>query len=361
MKKSKVCKYCGEKLEITSDRCLACGKTQKNFIKRNPVFIGFIIILILILISIGIILININSKSKNNDSSEYLGLQNFLGDFWEDISISSDELIEEYERSEKNADLNYDQVFLELTGKVKKVEELNDRVLKVELETKKNSQYKIYCRFDQDENEHYDEIKQYKQGDDITLTGNLVRDNKTITMEYCILGDWETYYAFDNTFNIDLDLDDVLIDARKEDKSIELNSKNIMSFDRDILDYGYTYEDIIDYISQISDDEIKITDISEKSSLKNRTITMKINEKEVSVNLSKDNTCFDESLVYQINKVLEESKSEKLLYYADMDYEDFAIVNIAYSTQSDINKLNKVISKSNLDMKQFKKDEIESI
>ena len=99
-------------------------------------------------------------------------------------------------------------------------------------------------------------------------------------MEYCILGDWETYYAFDNTFNIDLDLDDVLIDARKEDKSIELNSKNIMSFDRDILDYGYTYEDIIDYISQISDDEIKITDISEKSSLKNRTITMKINEKE---------------------------------------------------------------------------------
>ncbi len=180
-------------------------------------------------------------------------------------------------------------------------------------------------------------------------------------MEYCILGDWETYYAFDNTFNIDLDLDDVLIDARKEDKSIELNSKNIMSFDSDILDYGYTYEDIIDYISQISDDEIKITDISEKSSLKNRTITMKINEKEVSVNLSKDNTCFDESLVYQINKVLEESKSEKLLYYADMDYEDFAIVNIAYSTQSDINKLNKVISKSNLDMKQFKKDEIESI
>lgn len=173
MKKSKVCKYCGEKLEITSDRCLACGKTQKNFIKRNPVFIGFIIILILILISIGIILININSKSKNNDSSEYLGLQNFLGDFWEDISISSDELIEEYERSEKNADLNYDQVFLELTGKVKKVEELDDRVLKVELETKKNSQYKIYCRFDQDENEHYDEIKQYKQGDDITLTAEI--------------------------------------------------------------------------------------------------------------------------------------------------------------------------------------------
>ena len=91
-----------------------------------------------------------------------------------------------------------------------------------------------------------------------------------------------------------------------------------MSFDSDILDYGYTYEDIIDYISQISDDEIKITDISEKSSLKNRTITMKINEKEVSVNLSKDNTCFDESLVYQINKVLEESKSEKLLYYIKM-------------------------------------------
>ena len=35
MKKSKVCKYCGEKLEITSDRCLACGKTQK-FHQEKP-------------------------------------------------------------------------------------------------------------------------------------------------------------------------------------------------------------------------------------------------------------------------------------------------------------------------------------
>ena len=131
-----------------------------------------------------------------------------------------------------------------------------------------------------------------------------------------------------------------------------------MSFDSDILDYGYSYEDIIDYISKISDDEIIITDISEKSGLKNRTITMKINEKEVSLKLSKDNTSFDESLVYQINRVLEENNSEKMLYYADMDCdEDFEIINIAYSTQEDINKINKIISKSNLDMSQFEKEE----
>ena len=81
-------------------------------------------------------------------------------------------------------------------------------------------------------------------------------------------------------------------------------------------------------------------------------------EKEVSLKLSKDNTSFDESLVYQINRVLEENNSEKMLYYADMDCdEDFEIINIAYSTQEDINKINKIISKSNLDMSQFEKEE----
>ena len=238
------------------------------------------------------------------------------------------------------------------------MEEIDKRTIKVQLETKKDSEYKIYCKFDQDENESYNEIKEYKPGQKITLTGNLVRKDKNLNMEYCILGDWETYYAFDNTFNIDLDLEDLLQQAKKDDTSIKLNKKNIMSFDSDILDYGYSYEDIIDYISKISDDEIIITDISEKSGLKNRTITMKINEKEVSLKLSKDNTSFDESLVYQINRVLEENNSEKMLYYADMDCdEDFEIINIAYSTQEDINKINKIISKSNLDMSQFEKEE----
>lgn len=358
MNKDKVCKYCGEKLENNNCRCLKCGKDQRNFIKRNPLFIAFIIVLVLIVISIGVTFIKINSISKNNDSTEYIGLQNLLGDFWEDISITSDELIDEYENNEKNADLNYNQVFLELTGKVKNVEEIDKRTIKVQLETKKDSEYKIYCKFDQDENESYNEIKEYKPGQKITLTGNLVRKDKNLNMEYCILGDWETYYAFDNTFNIDLDLEDLLQQAKKDDTSIKLNKKKIMSFDSDILDYGYSYEDIIDYISKISDDEIIITDISEKSGLKNRTITMKINEKEVSLKLSKDNTSFDESLVYQINRVLEENNSEKMLYYADMDCdEDFEIINIAYSTQEDINKINKIISKSNLDMSQFEKEE----
>ena len=62
---------------------------------------------------------------------------------------------------------------------------------------------------------------------------------------------------------------------------------------------------------------------------------------------------------------LQSSMIMPIYYYslrvAAQGCQDFAIVNIAYSTQSDINKLNKVISKSNLDMKQFKKDEIESI
>ncbi|WP_455542692.1 OB-fold protein [Intestinibacter sp.] len=363
MGKEKVCKYCGEKLTNNNYVCLKCGKDQRGFVKKNPTLSVFLIVFILICISIGIIFIKVNSITKNSHSGEYIGLEDFMSDFGSDISITTDELIEEYENDKDDADLNYNENFLELTGKVKKIEEVDKRTIKVELKTDKNSDYKIYCSFDKDENDHYDEIKDYTNGKEITMTGNLIREGKNLNIEYCILGDWETYYAFDNTFNIDLDLEDLLEEAKKNDKNIKLDKKNIMSFDSDILDYGYSYEEIINHISQISAGEIIITDINEKSGLKDRTVTMKINEKEINIKLDKDNFCFDENLVYQINKVLKESNSDKMLYYAYMDYDDdFGIVNIAYSTQDDINKINKILNKSNLGISQFEKEaELESI
>ena len=57
--------------------------------------------------------------------------------------------------------------------------------------------------------------------------------------------------SFNNTFNIDIDLEDLLNDTKDKDKSIELDAKNIMSFDSDILDYGYSYEDIANNMSDI--------------------------------------------------------------------------------------------------------------
>ncbi|MFR1932137.1 MAG: hypothetical protein ACLS23_06530 [Clostridioides difficile] len=33
---------------------------------------------------------------------------------------------------------------------------------------------------------------------------------KVLNINYCILGDWDTYYAFDNTFQIDVDLEDLI-------------------------------------------------------------------------------------------------------------------------------------------------------
>lgn len=44
--------------------------------------------------------------------------------------------------------------------------------------------------------------------------------------------------------------------------------------------------------------------------------------------------------------------------YEDIDYdEEFGIVNIAYSTEEDINKINKLLKNSNLEIDQFKKEQ----
>ena len=130
-----------------------------------------------------------------------------------------------------------------------------------------------------------------------------------------------------------------------------------MSFDSDILDYGYSYEDIANNMSDISKGEVEIAYISEKDSLKEKVVELEINGKKVTVKLNKDTSSFDENIVYLINQELKKDNCDKIFYYSYMDYEeDFGIVNIAYSTEDDIDKLNKVLKSSDLDMEQFKNE-----
>ena len=70
-------------------------------------------------------------------------------------------------------------------------------------------------------------MKNYKQGTEITAVGEFERKGKVLNINYCILGDWDTYYAFDNTFQIDVDLEDLIESAKKNDKSIDLKKENI--------------------------------------------------------------------------------------------------------------------------------------
>ena len=330
MKEEKFCRHCGGKLDINTNRCLKCGKEQRDFLKKHPLFIPVVCVVLLICISIGIIFYGINSIHKNSDSAEYSKLDSLLGGLWDNISTTPEEIIQSYKDDFEESESKYSYTYLEITGKIQSIED-NDEV--------------------------YDELKNYKQGTEITAVGEFERKGKILNINYCILGDWDTYYAFDNTFQIDVDLEDLIESAKKNDKSIALKKENIMSFDYDILDYSYSYEDILDNISKISGGEVEITDIDEETGIINTTITMKINGKETSIEVEDGDSIFDENLVYQINKVLKENNSEKMFYCAVREYdEDLNLINIAYSNESDITKINKVLNKSNLDISNFKKD-----
>ena len=71
MKEEKFCRHCGGKLDINTNRCLKCGKEQRDFLKKHPLFIPVVCVVLLICISIGIIFYGINSIHKNSDSAEY--------------------------------------------------------------------------------------------------------------------------------------------------------------------------------------------------------------------------------------------------------------------------------------------------
>ena len=333
MKEEKFCRHCGGKLDINTNRCLKCGKEQRDFLKKHPLFIPVVCVVLLICISIGIIFYGINSIHKNSDSAEYSKLDSLLGGLWDNISTTPEEIIQSYKDDFEESESKYSYTYLEITGKIQSIEE-NDKILKIQLQTDK-----------EDNDEVYDELKNYKQGTEITAVGEFERKGKVLNINYCILGDWDTYYAFDNTFQIDVDLEDLIESAKKNDKSIALKKENIMSFDYDILDYSYSYEDILDNISEISGGEVEITDIDEETGIINTTITMKINGKETSIEVEDGDSIFDENLVYQINKVLKENNSEKMFYCAVREYDDdLNLINIAYSNECDISKIINVLN-----------------
>ena len=229
MKEEKFCRHCGGKLDINTNRCLKCGKEQRDFLKKHPLFIPVVCVVLLICISIGIIFYGINSIHKNSDSAEYSKLDSLLGGLWDNISTTPEEIIQSYKDDFEESESKYSYTYLEITGKIQSIEE-NDKILKIQLQTDEKDDYKVYCYFDKEDNDEvYDELKNYKQGTEITAVGEFERKGKVLNINYCILGDWDTYYAFDNTFQIDVDLEDLIESAKKNDKSIALKKENIMS------------------------------------------------------------------------------------------------------------------------------------
>ena len=321
-------------------------------------------------------------KEENNiaeEKEEELEVINFNDEDSDinDITATIDELKRELD--EKNANIfNLEKMMEEKSEEHKetleKLEELQrqeDEEREVVLEnTSQNSSNTEFSNKIDIENEEESKVdaKEIK-----SLFSNMSDEETFSTYRVYIMREEDNIESIINKYNINkeilskyndldnikipLDLEDLIESAKKNDKSIALKKENIMSFDYDILDYSYSYEDILDNISKISGGEVEITDIDEETGIINTTITMKINGKETSIEVEDGDSIFDENLVYQINKVLKENNSEKMFYCAVREYDDdLNLINIAYSNESDITKINKVLNKSNLDISNFKKD-----
>ena len=185
MKEEKFCRHCGGKLDINTNRCLKCGKEQMDFLKKHPLFIPVVCVVLLICISIGIIFYGINSIHKNSDSAEYSKLDSLLGGLWDNISTTPEEIIQSYKDDFEESESKYSYTYVEITGKIQSIEE-NDKILKIQLQTDKKDDYKVYCYFDKEDNDEvYDELKNYKQGTEITAVGEFERKGKVLNINYC--------------------------------------------------------------------------------------------------------------------------------------------------------------------------------
>lgn len=106
-----------------------------------------------------------------------------------------------------------------------------------------------------------------------------------------------------------------------QNKEYKLFSNNIYSFDTEVMDIDMMYTIFLNFINNLSKDELKISNISEDNSNINyeegtgvKTVIFKLNDKEYKYEAKVYYDWFDMEIVGYINRILLENNSNKFLY-----------------------------------------------
>ena len=142
-----------------------------------------------------------------------------------------------------------------------------------------------------------------------------------------------------------------------ENKEYKLLSKNVYSFDTEIMDIDTMYTIFLNFINKLSNNELKITDIIEDNNIDHeqgtgeKIISFKMNNKEYKYVAYTKNDWFDIKIIGYINKILQENKSQKFLYTSSDGWQNCILF---YNTEEWAKKFNNNFTEINIEKIELK-------
>ena len=165
------CKACNQEIAKGVDKCIHCGKDQRNFFKKHKIITG-----ILVLFLIGII----NSALKDDTTTPTNTTNNtpVAKQEIEALKISAIDLAKQYVDNEVKADKDYKDKLIEVNGKITEIGVSFGQTYIVLSSGVDFSLTNIQCFFD--DKAEIDKISDLNKGDTVTVQGTV--DGKSLNV-----------------------------------------------------------------------------------------------------------------------------------------------------------------------------------
>lgn len=180
MSKMTNCKACGKEIAKGVNKCVHCGKDQRNFFMKHKIITG--ILMLVIIVAIGSAMgQNKNSTTAPNTTQTKKTEEKKV----EAINVSAVDLAKAYVDNEVNADKAYKGKTVLTNGTIKDIGVIAGQTFIVLSSGKEFSVTDIQCFFK--EKSEIDKIANLKKGDTVTVQGVVDGKSMNVGVNNCIL------------------------------------------------------------------------------------------------------------------------------------------------------------------------------
>ncbi|MBU3226819.1 OB-fold protein [Clostridium algidicarnis] len=189
MDKMVKCKACGKEIASGVNKCVHCGKDQRNFFMKHKIITA--ILVIIVIAGVG------GSMSKGGDGTDSKDKTVATNTKKEEkaekaekvekveVTVTAAELVNAYEENEVKADKDYKDKLASITGKVNSIDVMAGKTFVVLSADKDFSITQVQCFFD--DKEEVEKVSELKKGDEVTLEGKIGGKSINVSVDKCKL------------------------------------------------------------------------------------------------------------------------------------------------------------------------------
>jgi hypothetical protein len=173
------CKVCGKEIAKGVKKCPHCGADQRNWFMKHKILSGIIVIVVIAAINSAV---GRNKNAPNPTAPNTPGATSTPAPV---INVTAPDLAKAYEDNEVNADKNYKNKTVLISGKVSDIGVVLDQTYVVLSAEKEFAVTQVQCFF-QDKPE-IDKVATLKKGDNVKIQGVVEGKSMNVSVRKCVL------------------------------------------------------------------------------------------------------------------------------------------------------------------------------